>query len=227
MITLLSRRQLIDQFVRFADFRPTAFDQAGVGADGQEDWLVVPGFSRHPRMGDSLLTESNWEALQAALTEADPDGEDHETHLFGHWATDFELVVVRPGSAAHVAAAECVCRVADYPVLNEEDFSAREYAQQHADIADGLASLTVLDADGDELDTSGHVTLADGLPDPDLRSSLVHQIWEHMWNDGQPWRCLEETGQDGGGGADREDVERALTEMGYVYDESERVWRAS
>ena len=187
-----------------------------------DSWIVVP-YTYCPNVAE-ILDESNHQALLSALDAAGED--DYIVRRHNHWATPYEMILVRPGSAAFDAADQCIAALADYPVLDESDFSDREYAQQHADIADGLASLTVLDADGDELDTSGHVTLADGLPDPDLRSSLVHQIWEHMWNDGQPWRCLEETGQDGGGGADREDVERALTEMGYVYDETEMVWRA-
>lgn len=215
-----------DDFVRFEDFRPTSFDQRGLGVeDDRADWLVVPGFASHPKMGDDLLTESNNAAFAAALLAADPECNDHETHLFGHWATDFEITVVRPGRAAHHTAAECVCAVADYPVLDESDYSNREYAEQHRCIADGLSCLTVLDADGEELVTDAPPAERD--PADPIATYLSHQIWEHMWNDGQPWRCLEETGQPGGGGPDREDCERALKEMGYTYDDSECVWRGS
>lgn len=215
-------------FVRFADFRPTSWDQRGVGVeDDRADWLVVPGFTSHPRQGDDLLTESNNVALAAILLDADPDRNDHETHLFSHWATDFEITIVRPSSKAHESAAECVCAVADYPVLDGSDYSEREYAAQHADIANGLSGLTVLASDGEELDLEDPMADVERDLETDPADAyLVHQIWQHMWNGGQPWGCLEQTGRDGGGGPDRPDCEKALSEMGYAYNDETCEWKA-
>ena len=201
---------LYSPYITFAEFRPTSYDQRGVGSDDDNaDWLVVPVlFTRNIA---TLLEESNWAALQACLESADPTGEDYQHHSFGHWATPFELYIVRPDSAAYRAAQAFTDALADYPAADEEDFCRREYEQQHADISDGLRQLTIVGQDGDELDTD----------------ALVSDIWSHMWNDGQPWRCLEETGQAGGGGVDRDDCERALTEMGYTYCDEEYTWTAS
>lgn len=189
-------------------------------AEERAQWLVVP-FTFCPNVA-TLLDESNQAALVAILEAADPEGETYELQRFNHRATPYARFIVAPGSAAHRASAEAICALADYPALDDSDHSEREYNQQHTDIADGLSSLTIVDADG--------VTGLDlDAPPADCtheerQAYLCHQIWEHMWNDGQPWRCLEETGQPGGVGVDQDDVERALTEMGYTYNEDEMEW---
>ena len=46
---------------------------------------------------------------------------------FGHWACGwYEIVVVRPLSAAHAQACAIEEELERYPILDEEDFSARE-----------------------------------------------------------------------------------------------------
>ncbi len=49
----------------FKQFRPTQFDRAGLGSDGQEDWLVAP-VSRQPKIA-TVLDDSNWEVVLADL----------------------------------------------------------------------------------------------------------------------------------------------------------------
>lgn len=118
----------------YSTFRPTSFDCSGLGCEEQQDWLVCP-VSRQPKTA-GLLEDSNWEAQLEALIEADPEGNDHEVHYFGHWATDFEICLVRPGSAAAIEAARLADSLADYPVLNEEDHSQREHEAQLERIED-------------------------------------------------------------------------------------------
>jgi hypothetical protein len=138
-------------FQRFADYRPTAMDQRGLGADGQEDWLVVP-MSRQPKIS-TLLEDSNWDALVALIEAADPESEDHEIHYFGHWTSDFEIIVVRPHSAAHVAAADAICALSEYLVLDESDYSERESEAAYENVLDAVRPLTFEYAEGDPIDS--------------------------------------------------------------------------
>jgi hypothetical protein len=105
----------------YAEFRPTAFDCAGLALEDRQGWLVAPcGHNRD----STLLAESNWAAQEKAL----PEGDDVEVHRFGHWANGwFELTIVRPGSAAAKEAVEIESALANYPVLSDEDYSAREF----------------------------------------------------------------------------------------------------
>jgi hypothetical protein len=110
---------------KYRDFRPTAFDARGLGCEDQQDWLVAP--CSRTRDSDELVS-SNWEAMIASLEEVDPDGDDHDTHTFGHWGPGwFEIALVRPGSAAHTEVERIASALADHPVLDEEDYYRREH----------------------------------------------------------------------------------------------------
>ena len=109
---------------KYKDYAPTGFDTRGLSADenGITDWLVLPcGRNRD----SGLLDESNF---TAALELIGGEGEDCQVHRFGHWACGwFELILVRPASKAHEAAAGIVARLENYPVLDEEDYGRRQY----------------------------------------------------------------------------------------------------
>lgn len=122
----------------YAGFQPTGFDPKGLAAErmgfdeddsDRSTWLVVPvGLNR-----DSLiLARSNWEAATAELERADTDGSDWETHRFGHWGCGwFEILIVRPESAAHSAALSIEAALASYPILDEDAHS--DLAAEQAD----------------------------------------------------------------------------------------------
>lgn len=115
----------------YKTFRPTGFDTAGLGCDDQQDWLVHP--CSHNRDSD-CLTESNWDVSVKDLAKVDPEGLDHEIHRFGHWACGwFEIILVRPDTAAAKDAEETEAALENYPVLNDSDFSEKE--QEAADLA--------------------------------------------------------------------------------------------
>jgi len=178
----------------FSDFRPTPHDQAGVGSDETDaDWLVFPMLYT-PNIATDL-DDSNWSAIQAALEESDPEGVDHTMHAFGHWATPFDLIIVRPGSKAHETAEELAKRLEDYSVLDEDDFSNRECEAQYESVQDELAGLT--------LERNGVELTAEDLCE--VSSQICSQA-----NDIELM--------------DRRDVERALVKLGWIYDESEMVW---
>ena len=117
---------------RYSDFRPTGFDSRGLRADSmghdggaRGDWFVVPV----TRTRDSgPLADSNFERTAAALQAANDPEDSYEVHRFGHWGPGwFEIIIVRPDSKAAQEAAEIACALSDYPVLDEEDFSRREW----------------------------------------------------------------------------------------------------
>lgn len=110
--------------ITYREFLPTCFDVAGLGCQGRQHWLVAPcGTNRDA----DALTRANFDALRECLAEVDPTGDDHEIYRFGHWANGwFELVLVRPGSAAAAEAESCEAALADYPVLSENLFSDYE-----------------------------------------------------------------------------------------------------
>lgn len=110
----------------YSQFRPTACDNAGLGCDDRQSWLVAPvGLNRD----SGPLERSNWRVVLADLG---GEGIDVEVHRFGHWACGwFEVILVRPDTAAAVSAEEWEGALSDYPVASDEDFSNEE--QQEAD----------------------------------------------------------------------------------------------
>ncbi len=106
----------------YATFRPTAFDPAGLALDDRQDWLVAPcGRTRD----SGPLELSNFDA---ALKAMGGEGDDVEVHRFGHWGPGwFEIVIVRPDSHAATVAQDMETALENYPVLDDEDFSRREW----------------------------------------------------------------------------------------------------
>jgi hypothetical protein len=111
--------------------------------------LIVP-LTYCPNVS-TLLDDSNWEILEKLLEEASPDGADYQRHDFGHWATPYAFYTVRPGSEAHRAAEIAINRMADYPVLDEEDVSEREYNATLENIETELRRTTI-ERDGEPVD---------------------------------------------------------------------------
>jgi hypothetical protein len=106
----------------YETFRPTGLDPAGLGLRSQQDWLVVPtGRNRD----SDLLTLSNFDA---ALKMMGGEDDDCEVHRFGHWANGwFEIIIVKPDTKAATTAGEIEEALENYPVLDEDDWSLREY----------------------------------------------------------------------------------------------------
>lgn len=120
----------------YRKYKPTGFDSPGLALEDQQDWLVVDVV----RTRDSgPLAESNFACTVRSMKEAyaaepsaastsEEDGRpDYEVHRFGHWGPGwFEIVIVRPGSACEKEAAEIEAALADYPIVDESDYSERE-----------------------------------------------------------------------------------------------------
>jgi hypothetical protein len=133
----------------YSTFRPTSYDAAGLGCPDRQTWLVAP-VTICPNVAE-CADESNWQAQLNALSEVDPDGNDHEVCEFGHWATPFDIVLVRPGTPAAECAQELAERLENCPILNEDDLSERESDLAYQNVSDAVSSLS-FECQGTEID---------------------------------------------------------------------------
>lgn len=103
--------------------RPTAFDSAGAFLPDQQDWLLVPVYQTRD---SGPLDLSNF---ATALELLGGESDSVQVHRFGHWGPGwYEIIVIDPTAADKVAIAEGIAdRMEDYPVLDEEDWSSREW----------------------------------------------------------------------------------------------------
>lgn len=105
---------------QYKDYDPTGFDGKGCFLEDQQDWWVVPvGRNRD----SEALAESNF---AAALEILGGESETVEVHRFGHWACGwFEIIIVHPDRLEDAESIEKA--LSDYPVLDDQDFSRREW----------------------------------------------------------------------------------------------------
>lgn len=108
----------------YSQFAPTGFDRKGAFLDDdRQSWIVVP-VSQTRDSGP--LDQSNFASALAMLG---GESDDVEVHRFGHWGPGwFEVIIVNPANAALVKIAESIeSSLADYPVLDDQDHSRREW----------------------------------------------------------------------------------------------------
>lgn len=116
--------------VKYEDFAPTTFDPKGYMLDNRGDWYVLPTAQTRD---SGVLEKSNFETATKIL-----GGERKhivEIHRFGHWGPGwFEIIIVNPKAGKTTKKALGIeCSLADYPVLDESDWSAKEWdAMQEA-----------------------------------------------------------------------------------------------
>jgi hypothetical protein len=99
-----------------------------------DNWAII--YTHH--RDSSLIDQSNSSVIEKALepfTEGDDPDVVFESH--SHWAVGyiagFSIRVFRKGEVteAYRQYRELQVQIADYPILDEEDNSNREYARQH------------------------------------------------------------------------------------------------
>lgn len=107
----------------YAEFTPTGFDRAGAFLpESMQSYLVLPCSIN--RDSDCLAQSNFATALQLLGGESDMV----QVHRFGHWACGwYEIILVNPFCEAAAIAQSIEDRLANYPVLDEDDMSAREY----------------------------------------------------------------------------------------------------
>lgn len=107
-----------EELEKYGDYSPTEFDIKGLAGErnGINNFRIVLQQNR-----DSGVSErANW---KAALNIINVDNEHVQIHRFGHWACGwFELLLVSDNAPDEIKekAAEIVCSLADYPILDEE-----------------------------------------------------------------------------------------------------------
>ena len=105
----------------YSEFRPTPFDCRGRGLSNRQSWFVAP-VGRNRDSGP--LDESNF---AVALKMLGGESATVEVHRFGHWGPGwFEIILVAPESMAHRQCVVIESSLADYPVMDEEDYCRRE-----------------------------------------------------------------------------------------------------
>ena len=109
---------------RYKEYSPTAVDTPGLLGDHHnisEYWVVPTGRNRD----SGILEESNFEA---ALEILGGESENVQVHSFGHWACGWlEIILVAPDTPEAEKAHEIESSLENYPVLDEMDYSEREY----------------------------------------------------------------------------------------------------
>lgn len=106
----------------YSNFKPTQFDHNIPLDPDRSTWYVVPcGTNRDADCG----TESNY---HSALRLLGGESDTVEVLRFGHWACGwFEVIIVKPGTEAYNVAEKIESDLEDYPILDDNDFSDREY----------------------------------------------------------------------------------------------------
>lgn len=110
---------------RFGDSRPTGFDRRhGSFADSEPhaQWYVVLGQNRDSQ----ALDKSNFECATDILKACGEDA--YHIHRFGHWGCGWYevLIVNNENEKACMEADNLLIALSDYPVLDDEHFSAKE-----------------------------------------------------------------------------------------------------
>jgi hypothetical protein len=117
---------------RFGDSRPTGFDRRhGSYADAEPhvQWYVVAGQNRD----SDALAKSNFEVAVSNLKAINP--ECYHIHSFNHWGCGwYEVLVVDDNNNEACAEAERMLdALADYPVLDDEHYSAKQCAMEECE----------------------------------------------------------------------------------------------
>lgn len=174
-------------FDSFCWFRANELDDA-------ENWAVI--YTHHRDSG--LLDESNAAAIEAAMepfTEAgDPDviAERH-SHWACGWIDGFAIRAFKDGKItdAFRKYQELADRLADYPILDEQDYSRREYEATFENLADAAWQLK-------------HQF--------DLPSGWQGDVYSWLADNND--RAIENS-DDQGGYPNEADLEEAFTALGY------------
>ena len=162
--------------------------------DSAEDWAVI--YTHHRDSG--LLDQSNAAAINKAMnlfTEGDDPDVVFESH--SHWAVGsidgFSIKVFKRGriTKAFRIYHELAERMSDYPVLDETDYSNREYEATLANVGEAAWRLK---------------------QDFELPEGWQYEVFDWFWDHDQ--RAVENS-DDQGGYPDEQELEAAFNALGY------------
>lgn len=111
---------------RYGDWSPTQFDQKGSNLDDRQDWLVCPVMETRD---SGPFDKSNF---YSCLDILGGESDAVEIHTFNHWGPGWlSIILVHPSREKEVEDIER--SLENYPVLDEEDLSEREYEAMQED----------------------------------------------------------------------------------------------
>jgi hypothetical protein len=175
--------------------------------DGIDPSLVTTVYTSNRDSG--LLDQSNAEAIEKTL-EPYLDNRTARSISHNHWACGhvdgYEILVYDKDGAITPAFREWwdICKsLEDYPVLDEEDYSSKEFDATCENIEEAISSFAFNHDDFERW----------RLPD-DIASVLFSWFWD---ND----QSAVENGEDQGGYPSDEQIENALTVLGYYIEEGQ------
>ncbi|HLN28587.1 MAG TPA: hypothetical protein VK395_12665 [Gemmataceae bacterium] len=165
--------------------------------DDADDWCIV--YTHHRDSG--LLDQSNGAAIAEALEtfiSADTDNPDVIAEHHHHWAVGWiDGYAIRVYRDDHITEAfqcwhELAEKKADYPVLDEEEYSRREYEATLENITDAAWRLK---------------------HEYDLPDGWEGEVFSWFWDHSQ--RAVENT-DDQGGYPEQHELEEAFQALGYL-----------
>jgi len=112
----------------YSDFQPTGFDAKGLHSDDIGPARILLSVNRD----SDCLEQSNF---YCALTVLGGESEHVQIHRFGHWGCgwfDLLLIMETATDETKEIAGGIACSLADYPVLDDDDHSAREQGEADA-----------------------------------------------------------------------------------------------
>lgn len=145
-------------------------------------WGVL--YSRCPKISE-LIDDSNFEAIEAQLNAFDPDGESWANLYFGHWASDVESLLVElldsSGAITPIAtlAYEIMESLERYPVLDDDDFSRREWEQLEESFDDAWRYCDVIDTP--ENKEKVWQWIRDNAEDRQWYQTDLHSMFDENW----------------------------------------------
>lgn len=154
---------------------------------GREGWLIAYGYSEVVSTAEQCMDQSNIAEMLAQFQAVDPDGDDHAVETFGGAFGRGGYLLVRGGSECERIAIDLRARLADYPVLNEDDWSEREWDAGYSTIMDwaqseypGIDAETLASAFIEACQYSGANDFCDRWPDRDGidRDAIAKALWK-------------------------------------------------
>ena len=104
---------------RYGEWAPTAFDVKGKHfRDAPEDYeYLLVAYVFMP----SIENPANFAEIEETLAAIDPEFEDHRIETFSHWATAFDIILVRKDTLCESVARRARSYIKDcYLILNED-----------------------------------------------------------------------------------------------------------
>lgn len=112
-----------------------------------EHWLVAFEITRD----SDAITQSNWEVFNRELEKIDSDEQYHTIERFSHWAICWiDRLLIAPNSPLVEPASQLLARLENYPILDDDHFSALELSQ-HIEYLESIGYSEICDHIGELL----------------------------------------------------------------------------